>query len=443
MRVAEEDEPPPGRSSRAASGIQRYGSPQIDAPYSRDDEVERRVGKRHVLGARLDERELEPELRLHRARGLELRRRDVDADRRARRAARARRRSTPCRSRARRRPCPSTSASTPSSASGRCQIPQVISVAAPSVRRARSSGVLRVRLRPELAVARGVVRQGRRGTRARSRARRDSGESEPWTRLFGIASAKSPRSEPGRRRRPGSSRRSSSRATAIAPSPSSTSASVGAGGDEVDELAEERLLAVLGVVLLGERAVDRRAAARRAARSRGARSARGSRRRARARSRPASRGSASARPPSAAESTRARSQRAAAGAVARSRASSSIPGSARRRLDRRLAVRAHLPQRLERRAAARARLLQPRRADRADEEGRLDLGPADRAVQVAPREPLLHRPDLELALTHVLEVLRRPEEHVDERRRRTAARARAASPSPTSHGSSIRRRASL
>jgi len=55
----------------------------------------------------------------------------------------------------------------------------------------------------------------------------DSGESEPWTRLFGIASANSPRSDPG----------SASagfvapivlRAVAIAPSPSKTSASVGA-----------------------------------------------------------------------------------------------------------------------------------------------------------------------------------------------------------------------
>ena len=46
---------------------------------------------------------------------------------------------------------------------------------------------------------------------------------------------------------------------------------------------------------------------------------------------------------------------------------------------------------------------------------RVDLGAADRAVQVALREAILHRLDLELALAHVLEVLRRPEEHVDER----------------------------
>ena len=46
------------------------------------------------------------------------------------------------------------------------------------------------------------------------------------------------------------------RTTAIAPSPSTTSASVGAEVMNVDQLAEERLLAVLGVVLLGELAVD-------------------------------------------------------------------------------------------------------------------------------------------------------------------------------------------
>ncbi len=36
---------PPGRSSRAASGIQRYGSTQIDAPYSETHEVGARVRK--------------------------------------------------------------------------------------------------------------------------------------------------------------------------------------------------------------------------------------------------------------------------------------------------------------------------------------------------------------------------------------------------------------
>ena len=77
----------------------------------------------------------------------------------------------------------------------------------------------------------------------------DSGESEPWTRLSGIESERSPRIVPGRLRR-GSSRQSSS-GRLIASSPSTTTASSGRR-DEVDELAEERLLRVLGVVLLGE-----------------------------------------------------------------------------------------------------------------------------------------------------------------------------------------------
>ena len=52
---------------------------------------------------------------------------------------------------------------------------------------------------------------------------------------------------------------------------------------------------------------------------------------------------------------------------------------------------------------------------RAREVRRLDLRAADRAALVVLREPLLHRLDLELALARVLEVLGRPEEHVDDR----------------------------
>ena len=36
-------------------------------------------------------------------------------------------------------------------------------------------------------------------------------------------------------------------------------------------------------------------------------------------------------------------------------------------------------------------------------------------MQVTPREPLLHRLDLELPLAHILEIFGRPKEHVDER----------------------------
>src|SRR5207249_4551557 len=76
--------------------------------------------------------------------------------------------------------------------------------------------------------------------------------------------------------------------------------------------------------------------------------------------------------------------------------------------DGRLAVRAELPERLERRLAVRARLLQPRGADRADAVAGVDLRAADRTAQVAAPKALLHRPDLELALPHLLEVLGRP-----------------------------------
>src|SRR3954452_15701335 len=72
--------------------------------------------------------------------------------------------------------------------------------------------------------------------------------------------------------------------------------------------------------------------------------------------------------------------------------------------DGRLAVRADLPERLERLAAAHARRLQPRRADRADEVAALDVGAADRALQVPARDPFLHRADLEPPPTPVLQV---------------------------------------
>src|SRR6266542_5333898 len=85
------------------------------------------------------------------------------------------------------------------------------------------------------------------------------------------------------------------------------------------------------------------------------------------------------------------------------------------RFDRSLAVRTDLPERLERRLAVGTGLLQLRRADRADEKVGGHLGATNRAVEVAACKTLLHRPDLELALAHVLEVLGRPEEHVDER----------------------------
>src|SRR4051794_22838340 len=82
-------------------------------------------------------------------------------------------------------------------------------------------------------------------------------------------------------------------------------------------------------------------------------------------------------------------------------------------IDRRLAVRAHLPERLERLRARHARLPELGRADGADEEVLVDLGAADGAVEIPAAEALLHRLDLELALTDVFQILGRPEEHVD------------------------------
>src|SRR5581483_9956323 len=79
------------------------------------------------------------------------------------------------------------------------------------------------------------------------------------------------------------------------------------------------------------------------------------------------------------------------------------------------AVGTRLPDRLHRGPAPRARLLQPRRADRADDVRRLDGGPADGALERAQLQPLLDRADLQLALAHVLEVLRRTDEEVHDR----------------------------
>src|SRR6266480_2792020 len=87
----------------------------------------------------------------------------------------------------------------------------------------------------------------------------------------------------------------------------------------------------------------------------------------------------------------------------------------RRRLDRRFAERTNLPERLQGRLAVHAGLLQLRRAHRADEERGLHLRPAHGTVEVAVREPVLHRPDLELSLPHLFEIFGRPQQEVDER----------------------------
>ena len=120
----------------------------------------------------------------------------------------------------------------------------------------------------ELAAFRCLVFVARRGPSARGSASAsdeliagnqspisrsaDSGESEPCTRLSGIESARSPRIVPGAASAgfvaPIVLRHDRDRALALEHERERRRR-----GDEVDELAEERLLAVLGVVLLGER----------------------------------------------------------------------------------------------------------------------------------------------------------------------------------------------
>ena len=184
------------------------------------------------------------------------------------------------------------------------------------------------------------------------------------------------------RRRQGSSRRSSS-ASSRSPLALETSAQRRRGGDEIDELAEERLLAVLCVVLRAELRLTRRSlppTTREAApldRARispeSARSVASGLIRIRVRSTAIGRAMFSSD-----SAARLRGERPVSAIV------SSMPGSWRQ--DGRRAVGADLPERLERGVALDARLLQPRRADRADEERRLDGGAADRAVQVALRQ---------------------------------------------------------
>src|SRR5450432_65251 len=72
----------------------------------------------------------------------------------------------------------------------------------------------------------------------------------------------------------------------------------------------------------------------------------------------------------------------------------------------RLAVRAQPPLRLERRTAARAGQLEPAGAMRTGDEIGLDVAATTRAHALLA-QPALHRADLELALTHVVEVFGR------------------------------------
>src|SRR5687767_7664063 len=92
------------------------------------------------------------------------------------------------------------------------------------------------------------------------------------------------------------------------------------------------------------------------------------------------------------------------------------PAARCRLADLGLAVRADLPTRVERLAARAARLLQPAQAAWAAEEALLDVEVAIGAREVVHvGEPRLRSGDLELALAPILEELRRPDDHVDDR----------------------------
>ena len=130
-------------------------------------------------------------------------------------------------------------------------------------------------------------------------------------------------------------------------------------------------------------------------------------------------------------------RRAGAGGGAAGRRAGRVPGRPRPRSTGRSAScgSSGLPQ-------VGARVLELAQAVRAAQEVLLDLVVAVRAEEVAELgQPRLGRLHLELALAHVVEVLRRAHDHVDDRpdEREQRGRVRA---QPTSIGSAIRRRAS-
>src|SRR6476619_1298723 len=86
-----------------------------------------------------------------------------------------------------------------------------------------------------------------------------------------------------------------------------------------------------------------------------------------------------------------------------------------RRVDRRRAVRAHLPERLERRVAPDARPAEGRRAHWAREVVGLDPGAADRALRPRLRELPLEGTHLDPPGAHVVEGLGGAEEEIDHR----------------------------
>ena len=250
--VAEEPEAPAGPQQPM-----RLGQPAVrvapDAgPVLGHGEVEALRRERDVLGARLDERELEPELLLAAPRRRELRRGHVDADR------------------------PRAAAGEPGGDVGRAAAElddvEAVDVAERAERRLGDAedapGDLLARPRVARAARRCTRRSpssrprgcGARRRRGRDGHRRPSGknscssrralfrESEPWTTFSERSVARSPRIVPG-----------AESAGFVAPISAADAGDRvlaadgerehGPGGDEVDELAVERLASMLGVVL--------------------------------------------------------------------------------------------------------------------------------------------------------------------------------------------------
>ena len=245
---------PPGRSSRAASGIHCVRVGPERRAVLREREIERRIRQRHRLGRRLDERELDPCLRLHAPRRRELRGRRVDAD--GSRAAPREPRGEVRRAAAELDDVEAVDVA--EAADVGSAMPNTPHDDLPLGSPGRSAfasvnsafGCVHCATFAATESAQDQASSSAENQSAISRSA-DSGESEPWTRLSGIDIARSPRIEPG----------SASagfvapivlRSVAIAPSPSTTSAQRRPRRDELDELAEERLLLVLGVVRLAE-----------------------------------------------------------------------------------------------------------------------------------------------------------------------------------------------
>ena len=245
---------PPGRSSRAASGTVRYGSAKVIAPQSHMTTSNDASCERHRLRARVQEREVDARLRVGSPGVLEPGGRVVEPDgpRAGARGARATTRRR--RSRARATSRPATSPRTFSSRLG--NLPEA-PARSPAAMKRGVPLVVRVALPvPELAVPPRVRRQSvrrahRRRTRARSRAAPTRASRSRGRGCSASRCAKSPRIVPGAASA-GFVAPIVVRIVAIAPSPSTTSAQVGAEVMKSTSSPKNGFSRVLGVVLLAE-----------------------------------------------------------------------------------------------------------------------------------------------------------------------------------------------